>query len=447
MICSFILLMELADLKSLKPGIDQLIMLVNQALEAGRIDILDWIMSEGGLRATHLTWKWILYSAIRGEHISSLEWVMTKGVTPEMVRSYFSNIDMTFTVDEHNICPQLPNMLETYQWILNVTGSITNGIASTWIIHNVERNNLPVLQWLYKRGPQWFGPERLESHVICRLLKQTRPDIIEWLLSVHVITVKQVMHELRFNAVCSSSVKLMDWGIKRGLITQEMYYNILLCAVHSTNLDIVKWMEQCGYIYRDDVLKLIPMVLKMVGGYRIHDEERLFEIFLILTGSAGIGYRHHYASSIVKDDDPWPSGTLRRPCPGASNALGYLKHMQRHMGMTIDHCVKEDLLYTAIQNNRHQIAIWLLENGYPSLDLKMVTLTVSPSEDIIKLLCNNGADRNFFSESRHRKNGRVAKSYFKRERHGIWHKIESNFLKGRSVGFKSYLINQSNVSI
>lgn len=426
--------MELADLKSHKPGIDQLIMSVNQALEAGRIDILDGIMGEGEgrLRTTHLTWKWILYSAIRGEHISSLEWVMTKGVTPDMVRSYFSNINKTFTVDEHIIRPQLPNMLETYQWILKVTGSITKGIASTWIIHNVERNNLPVLQWLYNHEPQWFGPpESHHSHVICGLLKQTSPDIIEWLLSVHVITVNQVMHELRFNAACSSSVKLMDWGIKRGLITQELYYNILLGAVHSTNLEIVKWMEQCGYIYRDDVLKLIPMVLKMVDGYRIHDEERLFEIFLILTGSAGIGYRRHYASSIVKDDDdPWPSGTLCRPSShwtGASNALIYLKHMHQHMGMTIDHCVKEELLYTAIQNNRHQIAIWLLENGYPSLDLKLVTLTVSPSEDIIKLLCNNGADRKFFSESRHRKNGRVAKSYLKRESHGIWHKIEQLF--------------------
>ena len=366
-ISSMQLAVQKGDLSALKagpvPNIEELIGLVPIALHYGHGKILEW-MFECGLKQKHLGWKYILKPALSSGRTESLDWVMTMGVTPARLHQYLR---------EHE--KQLPVKESVYEWIFKYVQPTQEDI-NKWILYHIKYDNLCVLKWFYSYNPSWFSASpKVRSGLIMETLCEMKGGravlCLEWLLSINYISMSEIMSG-HIYTYCSAGIPLLTWLINHEFIGTETnlsFRMIFLSAIDDRNIELIKWMDSQGYIHRDDVIENFWMIM----------QSEHMGMFTLLVESAGIRYRRGAANNSIN----------------LINGFDLLQYMYQKMGMTVENCIHEDLIYKAISNDRLQIVEWLLEIGCP-LDLNMVRFERSPSIAIITLLCNNGADKAFF---------------------------------------------------
>lgn len=350
---------DIKALESYNLCIEDLISLTRWALLHGQSQVLDW-MTDRGLRSNHLVWEYILEVAIKSGHKSSLTWIMKMGVTVEKLKRYMEKVDI--------------NDIDTYEWFLCLVQP-NNTVINNWILKHIKAENLTILQWLYQYNPSWFSPisDTKVHRVLLMLLEIRETDILDWLLSINYLSIDEI--KSKTHLLYRSKLPMLKWLVAQGVIgldqdfhLSEIFYN----AVRNRNLEIIKWTDSCSYIHRQYVIFVYKHVIRAGE----------LEMFKLLVSSSGIRYRTGMGTdavlAVIGDDE------------------SILRYMYNHMGMLLQNCIHEELIYKAIRLNKATVVRWLLTIGC-IIDLGKVQLEQAPTHEIISILREKGAKTMFFS--------------------------------------------------
>ena len=343
--------------------VDELITQAGNALSRGNVAELDALVDQG-LRAKHLDWHYILSAAIKGG-VPSLRWVMTMGVTPARLHDYIQENDITSAATD--TCKWL------YQHAQPQPADITR-----WIVNHIKQRRLDLLQWMYSYRMSWFAPITSVwevRDVMSALDGEQGPQILDWLLMIKYITLEQVNQSLATVTYINKTHHMLDWLADHGIIGPDSTLScssILRGAIKQRNMQTIMWLDKRDYLHRCDVLKYLPLVASM-------DMPHVFDFLVKTMGITGMTHCKGVALAALEKYD----------------ALPMLQYLHQNMGMTLEHCMQDNLLYEAIKQNQLRATKWLMDIGYP-LQLDNVILEF-PTSEMIYFLCDHGADKSFWS--------------------------------------------------